>query len=99
MSKGDNRRPAKVPKEEFESNWEKTFGKKETLKEKWESTGLLDSSPRFLNDVEAIFMDGSQSTNTSPPMSWSEGLFKQMFLGTGSNEPKEVRTDGTNNPV
>jgi hypothetical protein len=34
MSKGDNRRPANVPKEEFESNWEKTFGKKKTLTDK-----------------------------------------------------------------
>lgn len=28
MSKGDNRRPSKVTKEEFESNWAKTFGGK-----------------------------------------------------------------------
>jgi len=28
MSKGSNQRPIKVPKEQYEKNWERIFGKK-----------------------------------------------------------------------
>lgn len=33
MGKGSRARPFEVPKEEFESNWEKTFGKKDKKSE------------------------------------------------------------------
>jgi hypothetical protein len=29
MSKGSNSRPIQIPREQFKSNWEKTFGQKQ----------------------------------------------------------------------
>ena len=34
MSKGSGRRPAKVPRKQFEDNWDKVFGKKKPQKPK-----------------------------------------------------------------
>lgn len=34
MSKGSNQRPSKVPKKQYEENWDKIFGKKKNEKPK-----------------------------------------------------------------
>ena len=43
MGKGSRARPFEVPKDEFESNWERTFGKKDKSEDKPEQDVLQDN--------------------------------------------------------